>query len=147
MIERAYPGVYLATLASEAKPIDGVPTTPPGADAPAWTESDARDPGVTFAELFGFLSESLLYRVDPMPYGTAQGLSPAQTPSEQSPLRVSPGLALDPTGRSITSDVPAVTSKYIGETEKHVGAEVRDAAPSRALLHYDDAQGLFGKCD
>ena len=147
MIERAYPGVYLATLASEAKPIDGVPTTPPGTEAPAWTESDARDPGVTFAELFGFLSESLWYRAEPMPYGTVQGLSVTQTPTGPSPLSVAPGLALDPTGRSITSDLSAVTSKYIGETEKHIGAAVRDAAPSSALLHYDDAQGLFGKCD
>ena len=64
MIERAYPGVYLASLTTEAKPIDGVPTTQPGAEAPAWTASDAHDPGITLAELFGFLSEPLLHHAE-----------------------------------------------------------------------------------
>jgi hypothetical protein len=107
MIERTYPGVYLVTLESEAKPIDGVPTTSPGADVPGWTASDAHDPGVALAELFGFLSESLLHHAELMP----------------------------------------ATSKFIGETEKHVGATFQNAAPSGALLHYDDAQPLFGKRD
>jgi hypothetical protein len=147
MIERAYPGVYLATLATEAKPIDGVPTTQPGAEAPAWTASDAHDPGITLVELIGFVSEPLLHRAELIPYGTVQGLSPVQTPSEQPPLHLSPGLALDPTGHSIVTDLPAVARKYIGETEKHIGAVLSDAVPSGALLHCDDTQELFGKGD
>ena len=107
MIERAYPGVYLASLATEAKPIDGVPTTQPGAEAPAWTASDAHDPGITLVELIGFLSEPLLHRAELMP----------------------------------------VASKYIGETEKNVAAVLQNAASCGALLHYDEAHALFGKCD
>jgi hypothetical protein len=66
MIERIYPGVYLVEVPFEAKPIDGVPTTQPPerTEAPAWTDTNPRDPGVTLVELLGFLSESLLYRGD-----------------------------------------------------------------------------------
>ncbi len=57
MIERLYPGVYLAEVELEAVPIDGVQTTP-GA-APAWAEPNAHDPGVTLLELLGFAAEPL----------------------------------------------------------------------------------------
>jgi hypothetical protein len=40
-----------------------------------------------------------------------------------------------------------VTSKYIGETEKHVSAVLRGTTPADAMLHCDDAQALFGTCD
>jgi hypothetical protein len=73
MIERIYPGVYLAELPFEAKPIDGVSTAPAPertearAQAPAWTDVNPRDPGITLLEVFGFLSEPLLYRADLAP--------------------------------------------------------------------------------
>jgi hypothetical protein len=72
MIERIYPGVYLAELPFEAKPIDGVPTAQAPerearAPAPAWTDVNPRDPGITLFELFGFLSEPLSYRADLAP--------------------------------------------------------------------------------
>jgi hypothetical protein len=147
MIERAYPGVYLATLENEARPIDGVPTAQPGSDAPGWTSFGGHDPGITLVELIGFLSEPLLHRAELMPHGTVQGLAPTQTPSEQSPLHLSPGLAIDPAGHSIVSELPAVASKYIGETEKHIEALLPDAVPGGTLRHYDDTRALFGKDD
>jgi len=69
MIDRIYPGVYLAEVPFRAKPIDGVPTTQPPerTEAPAWTDTNSRDAGVTLVELFGFLSESPLYRADLAP--------------------------------------------------------------------------------
>jgi hypothetical protein len=64
MIERMYPGVHLAEVPFEAKPIDGVPTAQPGAGTPAWTDHNTHDPGITLLELFAFLSEPLLFRTD-----------------------------------------------------------------------------------
>ena len=122
MIERLYPGVYLAEVEFNAKPIDGVPTTQPGelgvashaveraahpAHTPEWTDHQAGDPGVTLVEVFGFLGDSLLYRTD---------LSP--------PI-----------------------SRYIGETEKNLGAVFSDATPGSTLLRYDETHALFRKPD
>jgi hypothetical protein len=42
-------------------------------------------------------------------------------------------------------DLAQVTSKYIGETEKNLGALFDDAARSRAALIFDEADALFGK--
>jgi hypothetical protein len=125
MIERMYPGVYLAEVEFSAKSIDGVPTTQPGvvddfrvdsraveraalpAHTPEWTNLQAGDPGVTLVELFGFLTESLLYR----------------------------------------TDLSATADKYIGETEKRLGTVFSDAAPASPLLRYDDTHALFRKPD
>jgi SpoVK/Ycf46/Vps4 family AAA+-type ATPase len=38
-----------------------------------------------------------------------------------------------------------VVSKYIGETEKNLGAIFRDASLSNAILFFDEADALFGK--
>ena len=40
--------------------------------APDWTQQTDRDPGVTILELFAFLTESLLYRLDGSPRGQAR---------------------------------------------------------------------------
>src|SRR5262249_47054208 len=70
MIERSYPGVYLSEVAFSAKPIDGVSTDPTGIDrisseppveAPAWTDANTSDPGITLVELFGWISEFTVY--------------------------------------------------------------------------------------
>ena len=42
-------------------------------------------------------------------------------------------------------DLAAVNSKYIGETEKNLGAIFRDASLSNAILFFDEADALFGK--
>jgi hypothetical protein len=125
MIERMYPGVYLAEVEFSAKSIDGVTTTQPGvvddlravsdaveraaqpAHTPEWTNLQAGDPGVTLVELFSFVTESLLYR----------------------------------------TDLSATAGKYIGETEKRLGAVFSDAAPGSTLLRYDDTHALFRKPD
>ncbi|MGE0598872.1 MAG: ATP-binding protein [Dehalococcoidia bacterium] len=42
-------------------------------------------------------------------------------------------------------DLSGVVSKYIGETEKNLGAIFRDASLSNAILFFDEADALFGK--
>jgi hypothetical protein len=42
-------------------------------------------------------------------------------------------------------DLSSVVSKYIGETEKNLGAIFREAEQSQALLFFDEADSLFGK--
>ncbi|MEG1682959.1 MAG: ATP-binding protein, partial [Oscillospiraceae bacterium] len=42
-------------------------------------------------------------------------------------------------------DLAAVVSKYVGETEKNLGAIFREAARGQTLLFFDEADVLFGK--
>ena len=42
-------------------------------------------------------------------------------------------------------DLTRVVSKYIGETEKNLSRIFTDAAASRAILFFDEADALFGK--
>jgi len=42
-------------------------------------------------------------------------------------------------------DLSGVVSKYIGETEKNLGAIFREASQSNAILFFDEADALFGK--
>ena len=42
-------------------------------------------------------------------------------------------------------DLAALTSKYIGETEKNLAAAFAAAAKSGAILFFDEADALFGK--
>jgi SpoVK/Ycf46/Vps4 family AAA+-type ATPase len=42
-------------------------------------------------------------------------------------------------------DLAAVVSKYIGETERHLDAVLRDAEQAGAVLLIDEADALFGK--
>lgn len=42
-------------------------------------------------------------------------------------------------------DLSGVVSKYIGETEKNLGAIFKDASLSNAILFFDEADALFGK--
>jgi hypothetical protein len=68
MVERLYPGVYVTEIPFDAKPIEGVPTTSPHAEAaratvasPDWTEHRAGDAGITLAQLFAWVGESSLF--------------------------------------------------------------------------------------
>jgi hypothetical protein len=145
MIERLYPGVFLAEVEFNARPIDGVPTetAPP---APAWTESQTHDPGVTLLELLAYSAEPLMHRADLAARGTAQGLA-LEPSGPGTGVRVSPGIALDAGGRTLSVDLAALTSKYIGETEKNLSRAFGDATPSHALLRHEDSDALFGKDD
>jgi len=42
-------------------------------------------------------------------------------------------------------DLTNVVSKYIGETEKNLGEIFASAEDRRALLYFDEADGLFGQ--
>jgi hypothetical protein len=81
MPEYLYPGVYVVEVAAGAKPIDGVSTSTAnliGSDcidklhrlatvpAPEWTDYNEHDPGVTVLELLAWLTESLVYRTEPL---------------------------------------------------------------------------------
>jgi phage tail sheath protein FI len=74
MPEYLYPGVYLEEIEAHPLPIPGVSTSLDGAAltaiaadfrrtmgayAPAWTDLNDSDPGVTLVEVFAFLSENL----------------------------------------------------------------------------------------
>jgi hypothetical protein len=82
MPEYLSPGVYVEEVDAGTQCIPGVSTSidgarlqslvaelrqTVGAQAPAWTESNETDPGVTLLELFAWLSESLLYRAHDIP--------------------------------------------------------------------------------
>ena len=76
MIEIRYPGVYLTEVPTGVHSIDGVSTSTDGMtadparavlNAPAWTDGNQSDPGITLVQLFAFLGESLLYRANLIP--------------------------------------------------------------------------------
>lgn len=120
MIERVAPGVFVTEVDFRAKSIEGVPTstggfTGPGkfeqaqapsiSDAPAWTDANHSDPGVTFLELFAWIGDSLAYRADLDPraaFGArvASGLD-LETGADGAGVNVTPGQALGPDGRPV----------------------------------------------
>lgn len=130
MVEYLYPGVYVTEMQSHVKPIEGVATSAPPTDplhaaareaqlpadpAPAWTQHNGSDPGVTLLQLFAWLSESSLFRAPPNAVdhamhastgrGVAQGLAvEGHDPSAAGRLNLSPGLAMTPAGRPIETE-------------------------------------------
>jgi vesicle-fusing ATPase len=60
-------------------------------------------------------------------------------------LRTAETLAAAIGAKLVRVDLAAVASKYVGETEKNLGAVLKDAAASGAVLLIDDADALFGK--
>jgi hypothetical protein len=131
MTEYLAPAVFLTEIAFRSHPIEGVATS--AADpfaagvadrssgqlsndqAPDWTTQNQHDPGVTLLELAAWVTESLACRCD------------------QFTLHAS------------VLDLSQVTSKYIGETEKNLGAAFKHAEQSGAALQFDEADALFGK--
>ena len=82
MPEYLYPGVYVEEVDAGTQTIPGVATSIDSvrlqalvaeleetvvAQVPAWTDHNDADPGVTLLELFAWLTENLLYRVDDIP--------------------------------------------------------------------------------
>jgi len=117
----------------------------PSSSAPDWTDANSHDPGVTLVGLHAFLGESELYRVSP--HGQVNGLAVRAGEGDAPAVHVSPGVALDPQGHSVPPDLSAFVSRYIGETETHLGALFRAAPCADATLLCDDSAALFGKCD
>jgi hypothetical protein len=113
--------------------------------APEWTDANTHDPGVTLLELHAFLTESDLYRVSA--HGQVNGLAVQTGDADTPAVRVSPGVALDPRGQSLSSGLPSVVSRYIGETEKHLDAVFGQTPRADASLLYDDTAALFRKPD
>lgn len=148
MIERLHPGVYVVELPCEVHPIDGVQTS--GPPAPDWTQHNAHDPGVSLLQLFAFLPESLFHRTD-LPatsagHGIVSGLAVgAVPPDDDHVLHLTPGLALNTSGQPVHTHLSPVVSRYIGETEKHIGAVFGAAQRNDAVLRYDEADALFGR--
>jgi hypothetical protein len=128
MVDRLYPGVFLSELAFRATPIDGVPTSALAsalhatdrhapAHVPDWTDQAPDDPGITLAQVFAFLGESLQYRTSHAAHvaarGVVSGLAVCGDGARSSDaLQVSAGLALAPDGqpveRTASSDAPRV---------------------------------------
>ena len=82
MPEYLYPGVYVEKIDAGVEEIPGVSTSPGAfaleplaadlrraiqAHAPGWTGRNESDPGVTLANVFAFLAESLLSRAAQIP--------------------------------------------------------------------------------
>jgi len=113
--------------------------------APEWTDANTHDPGVTLLELHAFLAESELFRLSA--HGQVNGLAVQAADGDTPAVHVSPGVALDAQGQSVPSGLPGVISRYIGETEKQLGALFGGAARADATLLYDDTTALFRKPD
>ena len=137
MVERLYPGVYVAEIPCHAKPIEGVATSTahtsllhaaaretllPLEPAPAWTEHNDSDPGVTLVQLFAWLDESRLFAAQPHAagrvthaptgWGVVQGLAvEGHDPGGSGDLRVSPGSALTRDGRAIEAESTTVAHR------------------------------------
>jgi hypothetical protein len=131
VVERLYPVVYVDEL-SPAHPIDGVSTTSgaslahasaavahePAPAVPAWTDTNAHDPGVTLLQLMAWIGELTLFRAPAQaPHhrsvlgdGIVAGLGVRGAADEARPdVQVSPGIALDRHGRPIDHAVQART--------------------------------------
>lgn len=63
MNEIRHPAVYLAELPFRSTPIEGVATSTAPLSAPAWTDANAHDPGLTLVETFAWLAELTGYRL------------------------------------------------------------------------------------
>jgi hypothetical protein len=124
MVERLYPGVYVSEITFSAKPIDGVPAASAHTDtghasvpSPDWTEHNPSDPGVTLAQLFAWVGESLLFRSHTGPIdhathslagsGVVNGLAVDTLGGATNDVAVTPGVALDAAGRPIEAESPA----------------------------------------
>ena len=94
-----YPGVYVAEVEAQVRPIEGVSTSTAallGPDClahlrarierlpPNWRDARRGDPGIALLELVAWISESLLYRGGRMPDSAARSLSRVAAASLQS---------------------------------------------------------------
>ena len=82
MPEYLSPGVYVAEVALSARPIEGVSTSTANFVGPEvigrlqqlvnqiprdWTDLNDNDPGIALVELFAWLTELMIYRVQQIP--------------------------------------------------------------------------------
>ena len=80
MTEFSYPGVYVAEIECDPKPVEGVAMSTAALIglideirrslrpvAPGWTETNDADPGVALLELLAWLAETTRYRTDRIP--------------------------------------------------------------------------------
>jgi phage tail sheath protein FI len=119
MIERVAPGVFVTEVEFRAKSIEGVPTSTggftgpaeyaqaqvPSNPAPAWTDANQSDPGVTLLELFAWIGDSLAYRADLDPRaafgaGIVSGLD-VEADDDAASINVTPGQAIGSEGRPV----------------------------------------------
>jgi hypothetical protein len=116
MIEISFPGVYLTEISLAAKSIEGVSTSTadlaetsrrdlflhsPSAGSPEWTDANQSDPGMTFAELFAWVTEALSYRDAQNFEHLARHATQGSGVVSGEGLNVTPGAALDPAGRPV----------------------------------------------
>ena len=59
--------------------------------APEWTEHNVSDPGITLIELYAWLTELLVYRINRIPSGCISGCSPCRRRAPAAGLRQRPG--------------------------------------------------------
>ena len=128
--------------------------------SPEWTNYNHSDPGVTLVQLFAWLADSLLYRLDKMPESSRALLRKVagrvRRRGRPTRFRVSGGnkktrlaaaqFIASKLGLNLYRiDVSRVVNKYIGETEKKLRHLFDSAEDSGAILFFDEADALFGK--
>jgi hypothetical protein len=116
MPEYIAPGVYVVEVPFEATSIEGVDTSTSAFTGPAWTDANAHEPGITLAGLFGFLTESLLYR-ERAATGVVGGLAVDAGAGGRPAVTVSPGVAVDGTGDTVEPDPP--WAQRLGAADAH----------------------------
>ena len=128
--------------------------------SPEWTNYNSSDPGVTLIQLFAWLADSLLDRLDRIP---ESGRAVIQTIAARVRRRGRcPRLFIcggnkktrSAAARFIAStcgldlyriDLSKVDDQYIGETEKNLCELFALAKGSGAILFFEEADALFGK--
>jgi len=125
-----------------------------------WTNQNQSDPGVALIQLFAWLADSLLYRFDSIPERRRATFRKIAARMRRRGRRVRV-LIIGRNKKNRTAavrfiasrlglnlyriDLPAVTSKWIGETEKNLRRLFATAEDSGAILFFDEAHALFGK--
>jgi len=134
----SYPGVYVIETESKATPIPGIDTVTGDTTfaelawdlrrtvhqhAPAWTDVNDVDPGVTLVQVLAWLSEALLHRADRLPahaLGDAARFATAATTVLER-ASVVPGAAVRPrffSGQLLTPDDLRQELEYVRERQR-----------------------------
>jgi hypothetical protein len=128
--------------------------------SPAWTDYNQSDPGVALIQLFAWLSESLINRLNSIPESDRPKFRKVAARVRRRGRRTCVLIIggnkriRSAAARFIASrhglnlycvDLAAVVSKFLGETEKNLRHLFDLAEDSGAILFFDEADALCGK--
>jgi SpoVK/Ycf46/Vps4 family AAA+-type ATPase len=128
--------------------------------SPEWTDYNQSDPGVALIQLFAWLSESLINRLNSMPESDRPKFrkvaARVRRRARRNRVLIIGGneRTRSAAARFIVSrhglnlyrvDLATVVSKFLGETEKNLRRLFDLAEDSGAILFFDEADALSGK--